>query len=96
MKKFVIGFAASSLLTGVAIAQQQRDAAAFMSRAVALHFQKQGVLDLLAIEVPIELPPVGLISLRGRRCTPSTERLIDCLRRTAAKLRQRKPRDAGR
>ena len=75
---------------------QQRDAAAFMSRAVALHFQKQGVLELLAIEVPIELPPVGLISLRGRRCTPSNERLVACLRRTAAKLRQRKPRDAGR
>ena len=62
---------------------QQRNAAAFMSRGVALHFQQQGVLKVLSIKVPIELPPVGLITLRGRRCTPSTERLIECLRLAA-------------
>ena len=62
---------------------QQRDAAAFMSRGVALQFQRQGVLKVLSIKVPIELPPVGLITLRGRRCTPSTERLIECLRLAA-------------
>ena len=65
---------------------QQRDAAAFMSRAVAQHFQQQGVLKVLALKVPIELPPVGLITLRGRRPAPSTERLIDCLRRVAREV----------
>lgn len=64
---------------------QQRDAAAFMARSVAQHFQRQRVLEVLSIKVPIELPPVGLITLRGRRGTPSAERLIECLR-FAAKM----------
>lgn len=62
----------------------QRDAAAFMARGVAMHFQRQGVLEVLGLDVPIDLPPVGLITMRGRRATPSTDRLIECLRRVAA------------
>jgi hypothetical protein len=33
--------------------------------------------------VPIELPPVGIITMRGRISTPSSEQLIECLRRAA-------------
>ena len=66
---------------------QQRDAAAFMARSVARHFQQQGVLKILPLKVPIELPPVGLITMRGERRTPSTEQLIECLRRVAGSRR---------
>ena len=59
---------------------QQRGAVAFMARSVARHFERQGLLKILSIAVPIELPAVGLISMRGRRRTPSTEQLVDCLR----------------
>ncbi len=62
---------------------QQRDSAAFMSRTVARYFQQQGVLEILPMKVPIELPPVGLITLRGRRRTPGTEHLMECLRQAA-------------
>lgn len=62
---------------------QKRGAAAFMSRTVGLHFQRQGLLKVLALKVPIEIPPVGIITMRGRRSTPSTEQLVDCLRRAA-------------
>lgn len=64
---------------------QQRRAVAFMARSVARHFEQQGWLKVLAIAVPIDLPAVGLITMRGRRPTPSTEQLIDCLRTVARK-----------
>ena len=73
---------------------QQRGAVAFMARSVARHFEQQGLLDVLSIAVPIELPPVGLISMRGRRRTPSTERLVECLR-AVAKARPGAPRRRG-
>jgi hypothetical protein len=38
---------------------------------------------VLPLKVPIDLPPVGLITMRGRRRTPSTQQLIECLRRAA-------------
>jgi DNA-binding transcriptional LysR family regulator len=62
---------------------QKRDAVAFMARSVARHFQQQGMLQVLSLKVPIELPPVGLITMRARRRTPSTQQLIECLRRAA-------------
>lgn len=62
---------------------QQRDAAGFMARSVALHFQKEGFLAVLPIDVPIELPPIGLITVRERRLASTTEQLIACLRATA-------------
>lgn len=75
---------------------QQRDAAGFLARSVGLHFQREGLLDVLPIEVPIELPPVGLITVRGRRLTPSSEQLMDCLRLTAESARQPALRPKGR
>lgn len=62
---------------------KERDAAGFLARSVGLHFQKEGLLAVLPIEVPIELPPIGLITMRGRRLTPSSEQLMDCLRLSA-------------
>jgi DNA-binding transcriptional LysR family regulator len=62
---------------------QQRDAAGFLARSVGLHFQKEGLLKVLPITVPIELPPIGLITVRDRRLTSSTEQLMACLRTMA-------------
>lgn len=59
---------------------QQRGAAGFLARSVGLHFQQEGLLKVLPIEVPIELPPIGLITMRGRRLTSSSEQLMACLR----------------
>jgi DNA-binding transcriptional LysR family regulator len=67
---------------------QQRDAAGFLARSVGLHFQMQGMLDILPIDVPIELPPIGLITVRGRRLTPSSEQLMACLRLTAQSIQR--------
>jgi hypothetical protein len=33
--------------------------------------------------VPVDLPPVGLITLRGQRVTPVTTQLVECLREVA-------------
>ena len=69
---------------------QQRGAAAFMADAVARSFEAAGLVQVLALEVPVDLPPVGLITLRERALTPVTRQLIDCLR-TAAEAHGRAP-----
>lgn len=62
---------------------QKRDAIGFVARSVGLHFQQEGLLSVLPIDVPIELPPIGLITVRERRLSSSTEQLMACLRVTA-------------
>ena len=62
----------------------QRAAVAFMARAVAEHYARQGMLAVLPLAVPVDLPPVGLITLRGQRLTPVTAQLVECLREVAA------------
>ena len=66
---------------------QQRGAVAFMARSVARCHAQQGMLALLRLSVHIELPPVGLITLRGQRPTPVAALLLGCLRQQAAVLR---------
>lgn len=65
---------------------QQRGAAGFLAQSVAKHFESQGILKVLRLKVAIELPPVGLITLRGRRLTTTTQQFIDCLRRVNSAL----------
>jgi len=74
---------------------QQREAAGFLARSVALHFQKEGLFDVLPIEVPIELPAIGLITVRGRRLTPSSEQLMDCLRLVAEDVQSEEAQAPG-
>ncbi|MCU7373939.1 LysR substrate-binding domain-containing protein [Paucibacter sp. O1-1] len=62
---------------------QQRRALGFWARSVALHFECQGLVKVLKIAVGIELPPVGLITMRGRLRTPASEQLMACLREAA-------------
>ena len=65
---------------GLTIFLQQRGAAGFLARSVANHFESQGLFKVLSLKVAIELPPVGLITLRGRRLTTTTQQFIECLR----------------
>lgn len=71
-----------------------RSAAALMAGSVAAHFEAQGLVRRLKLPVPVELPPVGLITARGRQVTPITQRLIEALRATAqpAAARSRRPK----
>ena len=62
---------------------RERPAIGFLARTVARHFEREGLLKVLAIKVPIELPPVGIITLRTRVNTPSCEQLVACLRQAA-------------
>jgi DNA-binding transcriptional LysR family regulator len=65
---------------------RQRGAAGFMARSVARHFQSEGVVKIVNLKVPFELPPVGLITLRGRRLTTTTQQLVECIRKAAKEL----------
>jgi DNA-binding transcriptional LysR family regulator len=60
-----------------------RRAVGFMAGAVARHTEEQGLLRRLRLEVPVELPPVGLIFVRARPLTAVTEQLVQCLRQVA-------------
>jgi len=61
----------------------QRDAAGFMARSVARHFERQGIVQVLALPVRVELPPVGMMTLRGRALTATSAHLMACLRAAA-------------
>lgn len=65
---------------------RQRDAVGFLARSVGLHFQNEGWLTVLPIELDLELPAIGLITVRGRHLTPSSEQLMACLRLTAQSM----------
>ena len=61
----------------------ERGAVGFWARSVAEHWQAQGLARILPVKVPIELPPVGLITLRGRLRPPAVEQFMQCLRQAA-------------
>ena len=65
---------------------REQPAIGFVARTVARHLESEGLAKALKIRVPIELPPVGIITMRGRMRTPASEQLIGCLRRVAEKL----------
>ncbi len=67
---------------------RERGTLGFLADTVARHFEREGLVRVLPLKVPIELPPVGVISLAGRKRTTSSDRLIDCLRQVAQGLRQ--------
>ena len=65
----------------------QRGAVAFMADTVARYYVQRGVVAMLRLQVGVELPPVGLITLRGQRVTPATGLLVECLREVVKALR---------
>ncbi len=62
---------------------RQRGAIAFVARSVARYLEREGLAKTLRIRAPIELPPVGIITMRGRKRTPAALQMIECLRRAA-------------
>lgn len=52
-------------------------------QSVARHFKAEGMIEIVKLAVPVELPPIGLITVRGRPLTPVTQQLVECLRRAA-------------
>ena len=62
---------------------RQRPAIGFVARAVAKHLEREGLAKILGVKVAIDLPPVGILTLKGRSRTPASEQLIECLRRAA-------------
>ena len=63
---------------------RERSAIGFLALGVARHFEREGLVKALRLPVPIELPPVGMITMQGRKPTPATEQLMQCLRAAAA------------
>lgn len=63
---------------------RERSAVAFVARSVAHYLAREKLAVTLPIAVPIDLPPVGLITMRHRQPTPACGQLIDCLRTVAA------------
>ncbi len=62
----------------------RRDAVGFLSRSVARHFAQQELFEILRLDIPVELPPVGVITLREHRLSTSAEHLLACLRIAAS------------
>ncbi|HKX41785.1 MAG TPA: LysR substrate-binding domain-containing protein, partial [Burkholderiaceae bacterium] len=58
---------------------RERPALGFVARGVAAYLEREGLARRLALAVPIELPPVGLIGLRGRVRTPACAQLVEAL-----------------
>jgi DNA-binding transcriptional LysR family regulator len=63
---------------------KKRQAIAFVAQSVAKHLEGEKLARTLPIRVPIELPPVGIITMRGRLRTPATQQMIECIRQAAA------------
>lgn len=61
----------------------ERDSVGFLARSVARHFERQGVVQVLPLPVRVDLPPVGMMTLRGRALTATTQQLMECLRTAA-------------
>lgn len=64
-----------------------RAAVAFMATSVARHFERLGFLKVLPLKVPVDLPAVGMITLRGQQRTAATQQFMECVRKAAKKRR---------
>lgn len=62
---------------------RERGALAFVARGVAQALEREGLAVALPVAVPIELPPVGVITLAGRVATTAGEQMVACLREAA-------------
>ncbi|HEY9063463.1 MAG TPA: LysR substrate-binding domain-containing protein [Burkholderiaceae bacterium] len=67
---------------------RERAALGFVALGVAAYLEREGLARRVGLVVPIELPPVGLIGLRGRSRTPACAQLVEALRKEARPLRK--------
>ncbi|HWI82947.1 hypothetical protein [Ramlibacter sp.] len=61
----------------------ERDAAGFLARSVGRHFERQGAVRVLPVPVRVDLPPVGMMTMRARPNSATTAALMDDLRSAA-------------
>ncbi|MGB3289648.1 MAG: LysR substrate-binding domain-containing protein [Burkholderiaceae bacterium] len=65
---------------------RERRAIGFVARSVGLSLQDHGQCKVLALDIPIALPPVGIMTLRDQHLTSASEHLISALRVAAQEL----------
>jgi DNA-binding transcriptional LysR family regulator len=73
----------SASFLAILCAVRDQQAVGFVARGVGLHFQKEGLLKVLPISLDMDLPPVGLITMRGQKISLTTQSLMTCLRAIA-------------
>lgn len=61
----------------------EQEAIGFVAREVGMHFQQKGLFNILPIALEMDLPPVGLIMLRGQEPSHATQALMANLRKVA-------------
>ncbi|MDQ2186066.1 LysR substrate-binding domain-containing protein [Alcaligenaceae bacterium A4P071] len=76
-----------SILTFV----RDRGAVGFLAQSVAKKWEEDGLLRIVRMALELDLPAVGIITMRERRPSPATEQLILCLK-TVADVRAVKKR----
>lgn len=76
----------SSSYLAVTTLVARRQAVGFVAASVGRQWQADGRFKVLPMPVEVDLPPVGLITLRDRRLPPSVAELIGCLRDAAREI----------
>jgi DNA-binding transcriptional LysR family regulator len=70
----------SASFLAISCAMRDHDAIGFVARGVGLHFQKEGLFKVLPVSLDMDLPPVGMITMRGQKTSLTTQTLMACLR----------------
>lgn len=70
---------------------RQAESVGFVARSVSDFLEKENVARRLPIRLPMELPAIGMITIRGRQHSPTTLRLMECLRAIAASRPEETP-----
>jgi len=60
-----------------------RSAVGFVARSVGQRFEREGLMCIIKLNVAVDLPAVGLITVRNRKLTATTLKLMECLRGVA-------------
>lgn len=68
---------------------RQRRAVGFVARGVGRHFTREGLACVLPLRLGMELPPVGILTLRSRLRTPAAEQFLACVRESASAAKGR-------
>lgn len=77
----------ASFLT-ISCAIRDHHAIGFVARGVGLHFQKEGLFKVLPMPLDMDLPPIGMITLRSQKPSLTTQALMACLRDVAARKKK--------
>lgn len=72
----------SSLLLTITTLMQS-DLLGVLPAGVAALYEKQGLLARLKLELPFEVPPVGIVTLRGAQLGPAVEKFLALVRESS-------------